>query len=85
MPMTQIAKGAGPITRVNVVSVQPEQQDRRVRPLNAVARRRCGTFRFGLASMRKGLDGRRVVDDARWRSKKDFEARAKNPQAAAHI
>lgn len=86
MPGTKIAKGASPITLINVFSVKPEQQDQLVQMLNDATEK---TMRhipgFVSANIHKSLDGARVANYAQWRTKNDFEAMRKNPQAAEHM
>jgi quinol monooxygenase YgiN len=86
MPTAQIAKGASPITLINVFSVKPEQQDQLVRMLNEAAETTMRRFPgFVSASIHKSLDGTRVVNYAQWRSREDFEAMFSNPRAKEHI
>lgn len=40
---------------------------------------------FVSANIHKSLDKVRVANYAQWRSKEDFEAMLKNPEAAAHM
>ena len=40
---------------------------------------------FVSANIHKSLDGVRVVNYAQWRSREDFEAMGKNPEAQAHM
>jgi heme-degrading monooxygenase HmoA len=40
---------------------------------------------FVSANMHKSLDGQRVANYAQWRSREDFEAMLKNPEALAHM
>jgi heme-degrading monooxygenase HmoA len=86
MPTTQIAKGASPVTLINVFAVKPEQQDQLVRMLNEATQTTMRHITgFVSANIHKSLDGQRVVNYAQWRSKEDFEAMFKNPQATEHM
>jgi heme-degrading monooxygenase HmoA len=40
---------------------------------------------FVSANIHKSLDGVRVANYAQWRSREDFEAMLKNPEAAQHM
>jgi heme-degrading monooxygenase HmoA len=86
MPTTAIAKGASPITLINVFTVKPEDQDKLVTMLNEATEK---TMRnqpgFVSANIHKSLDGLRVANYAQWRTKQDFEAMLKNAEATAHM
>jgi heme-degrading monooxygenase HmoA len=40
---------------------------------------------FISANLHKSLDGKRIVNDAQWRSREDFEAMQKNSEAEPHM
>jgi heme-degrading monooxygenase HmoA len=40
---------------------------------------------FVSAKLHKSLDGTRVVNNAQWRSREEFEAMLDNPEAAVHM
>jgi quinol monooxygenase YgiN len=84
--MSTIALGQGVLTFINVFTVEPDRQQRLVDLLAEAAEQ---TFRhlpgFVSANIHRGLDGRKVVNYAQWRSKADFEAMRANPDARRHI
>jgi quinol monooxygenase YgiN len=86
MPTTQIAKGASPVTLINVFAVEPARQDQLVHMLNEATEKTMRHIAgFVSANIHKSLDGKRVVNYAQWRSREDFEAMFKNPQASEHM
>ncbi len=86
MPTVSITKGASPIALINVFTVRPEDQDKLVKMLNDATER---TMRhqpgFVSASFHKSLDGVRVANYAQWKTREDFEAMLKNPEATEHM
>lgn len=84
--MTQIVEGLSPVVLINVFTVVPERQDELVGLLveatETTVRHIPG---FISANIHKSLDGTRVTNYAQWRSKEDFEAMLKNPEAVRHM
>ena len=84
--MTTISEHSDCVTLINVFTVEPGQQGKLVKMLDQaterVMRRQPG---FVSANIHASLDGRKVANYAQWRSKADFEAMQKNPEAAAHM
>ncbi|HYV00299.1 MAG TPA: antibiotic biosynthesis monooxygenase family protein [Pyrinomonadaceae bacterium] len=84
--MVTISKGNQVVTLVNVFTVDPENQQRLVDMLvEATEQTMKGLVGFVSASIHKSLDGVRVANYAQWRSREDFEAMLKNPEATAHM
>ena len=83
--MTSITP-APTLTLINTFTVAPEHQAELIRLLDAatesVMKRQPG---FISANIHRSLDGKRVVNYAQWRSKADFEAMQKNPEAGRHM
>ena len=83
---TQIMAAAPYVTLINIFTVEPENQDRLVGLLlqatDTVMKKIPG---FVSANIHKSLDGVRVANYAQWRSREDFEAMLKNPQAQQHM
>lgn len=84
--MVTISKENDVATLVNVFTVEPENQQRLVDMLlEATEQTMKGLPGFVSASIHKSLDGVRVANYAQWRSREDFEAMLKNPDATAHM
>lgn len=83
---TTIRAGAPLMTLVNVFTVQPERQqdlvDLLVEATEGVMRRMPG---FVSANIHRSYDGCRVVNYAQWRSREDFNAMLRDPQARPHM
>lgn len=84
--MALISKTNDVVTLINVFTVDPQNQQRVVDLLaeatEKVMRRLPG---FVSAHIHKSLDGLRVATYAQWRSREDFEAMLKNPEAIPHL
>jgi quinol monooxygenase YgiN len=84
--MTTISKEQDVVTLVNVFTVAPEDQqlllDLLVEATEATMNKQPG---FVSANLHKSLDGRKVVNYAQWKSREDFEAMLKDPEAAVHM
>lgn len=84
--MATIEKGRDVLTLVNVFTVQSEKQEELVDLLIEATER---TMRhqpgFISASIHRSLDGRKVVNYAQWRSREDFEAMTRSPEARPHM
>jgi quinol monooxygenase YgiN len=86
MPSATISTGTSPITLINVFTVEPSKQDELVQLLSDATEKAMKRLPgFVSANIHKSLDGTRVVNYAQWRSKEDFEAMLKNPEAAPHM
>jgi len=86
MPSASINPGASPITLINVFTVAPDKQDELVRLLSEATEKAMKRLPgFVSANIHKSLDGTRVVNYAQWRSKDDFEAMLKSPEAVPHM
>jgi len=84
--MVTISKENDVATLVNVFTVEPENQQRLVEMLlEATEQTMKGLPGFVSASIHRSLDGVRVANYAQWRSREDFEAMLKNPDATAHM
>lgn len=84
--MATIEKGQDILTLINVFTVAPENQQKLV-DLLVEATEQTMRFLPGFisANIHKSYDGRRVVNYAQWRSRKDFEAMLKNQEAKLHM
>ncbi len=84
--MPEISKDNGLATLINVFTVAPEDQQRLVDMLNDATEKTMKHLPgFVSASIHKSLDGVRVANYAQWRSRADFEAMLKNPEAVVHM
>ena len=84
--MSTIEKGNGVLTLINVFTVEPERQNELVKVLiEATEQTMKHLPGFVSANIHRSLDGKKVVNYAQWRSKADFEAMGKNPEAAPHM
>jgi heme-degrading monooxygenase HmoA len=85
-PVTRIAVGQDVVTMINVFAVAPENQQRLIDLLVEGAERVMVT-QPGYVSghVHRSLDGTKVVVYAQWRSREDFQALARNAEAAAHM
>jgi quinol monooxygenase YgiN len=73
-------------TLINVFSVAPDRQQQIADLLiEATARTMRHLPGFISANIHTSLDGRRVVNYAQWRSRDDFEAMLRNPDARPHM
>ena len=74
------------MTLVNVFTVTADRQQELIDLLDEATRK---TMKhqpgFISANIHRSSDGTRVINYAQWRSKADFEAMQKNPEAAAHM
>ena len=84
--MTEIIKGASPVTLINVFTVAPQKADELVRLLDEatdkVMKRQPG---FVSANIHRSFSGTHVTNYAQWRSKEDFEAMQRNPECEEHM
>ena len=84
--MATIGKGREIMTLINVFTVKPEKQqalvDLLIEATDRTMKRQPG---FVSATIRRSLDGTRVVNYAQWRSKRDFDAMRSNPDVQPHM
>ncbi len=84
--MTTISTEQDVLTLVNVFSVAPEDQqhllDVLVEATEGVMNKLPG---FVSANLHKSLDGTKVTNYAQWRTREDFEAMLKHPDAGVHM
>jgi quinol monooxygenase YgiN len=84
--MTTIAKDADVLTLVNIFTVKPDDQEQvsklLIEATEQTMKRLPG---FISATIHRSLDGTKVVNYAQWRSREDFDAMRKNPDARPHI
>jgi heme-degrading monooxygenase HmoA len=86
MSESTISTEASHVTLINVFTVAAENQDRLVRMLVETTEKTMSKVPgFVSANIHKSLDGVRVANYAQWRSKEDFEAMLKNPEAGKHM
>jgi quinol monooxygenase YgiN len=84
--MPTIAKTNKLVTLINVFTVTAADQQKVIDLLvEATEKTMKHLPGFVSASIHKSLDGVRVVNYAQWRSREDFEAMRKNPEAQAHM
>ncbi|MBC7957807.1 MAG: antibiotic biosynthesis monooxygenase [Cytophagales bacterium] len=84
--MSTIEKGNSVLTLINVFTVEPEKQPALVALLiDATEQTMRHMPGFISANIHRSLDGKKVVNYAQWRSKADFEAMTRHPQAAPHM
>lgn len=83
---TRIHTDAVCLTLINVFSVAPERQQELVDLLvHATEHTMQHLPGFISANIHRSHDGRRVVNYAQWRSRKDFETMLSNPAAQPHM
>lgn len=84
--MVTISKSNSVVTLINVFTVNPEDQKKLVDLLlEATETTMKHVPGFVSASIHRSIDGERVVNYAQWKSREDFEAMVKNPEAEAHM
>jgi heme-degrading monooxygenase HmoA len=84
--MTIISSEQDIVTLINVFTVTPDDQERLLDLLAEATESVMNSLPgFVSANLHKGLDGTRVTNYAQWRSREDFEAMLKNPEAIAHM
>ena len=84
--MSAISKDNQVVTLINVFTVEPENQQRLVDMLvEAPEKTMKHVPGFVSASIHKSLDGVRVANYAQWRTREDFEAMLKSPEAQKHM
>lgn len=84
--MIIISKDNKVVTLINVFTVEPEKQQTLVDMLvEATEKTMKHLPGFVSATIHKSADGVRVANYAQWRSREDFEAMLKNPEATTHM
>ena len=84
--MATIASGSDVLTLVKVFTVRPEDQQQLVQLLiDATEQTMKHLPGFVSASIHKSYDGKKVINYAQWRSKKDFEAMMQDPRVKPHM
>jgi quinol monooxygenase YgiN len=84
--MTTISKDNKVVTLINVFTVEPENQQELINLLiEATEKTMKALPGFISANIHRSLDGVRVTNYAQWRTREDFEAMLKNPEATAHM
>jgi heme-degrading monooxygenase HmoA len=73
-------------TLINTFTVEPERQEELVRVLvEATEQVMVRMPGFVSANIHRGLDGTHVANYAQWRTREDFEAMLRNPEAQEHM
>jgi len=84
--MTRIAVDQPLVTLINVFTVAPDRQQQLVDLLNEATRTTMVRLDgFISANIHKSLDGARVTNYAQWRSREDFQAMLRHPEAVPHM
>lgn len=84
--MTTISKENKVVTLIKVFTVKSENQQRLVAVLIEATEKTMRQLPgFVSANIHRSFDGTRVVNYAQWRSREDFEALARNPEARPHM
>ncbi|GAA4994935.1 antibiotic biosynthesis monooxygenase family protein [Actinopolymorpha pittospori] len=74
------------VTVINVFTVEPDNQQMLVELLVQAAQQIMSKQPgYKSARIHRSLDGAKVAVHAQWRSRKDFEGLAGNPEAAVHM
>lgn len=74
------------MTLINVFTVEPENQQKLVDLLVEATEKTMKSLPgFVSANIHKSADSVRVANYAQWRSREDFEAMLKTPEATAHM
>ncbi len=84
--MTVISKKKPLVTLINVFEVDPPNQEKLIDLLVKATEETMNKFPgFISANIHRSLDGSKVVNYAQWRSREDFAAMLKNPDAQKHM
>jgi heme-degrading monooxygenase HmoA len=84
--MATISQSPKVLTLVNVFTVDPAKQQELVDVLiGATGHTMKHMPGFISASIHKSYDGTKVVNYAQWKSREDFEAMTRNPDAIPHM
>lgn len=83
---TTIAKEKNVATLINVFTVKPENQKQLVDMLAEATEKTMQHLPgFVSVNIHTSLDGTRVVNYVQWRTREDFQAMLKNPEAQVHM
>ena len=84
--MSTISKDNKVVTLVNVFTIAPENQQRLVDVLTDATEQTMKHLPgFVSANIHSSFDGTRVINYAQWRTREDFEAMQKDPDAGPHM
>ena len=84
--MATISSNPKLTTLVNIFTVDPGKQQQLVDTLVEATERTMKRMPgFVSASIHKSYDGTKVINYAQWKSREDFEAMARNPEAVPHM
>ncbi len=84
--MVTIREGKEPYTLVNVFQVEPANQEALTNLLQQATESAMRHLPgFISATIHRSYDGRRVVNYVQWRSREDYEAMQRNPEATPHM
>lgn len=84
--VSTIRAGAPVITLINVFTVEPARQRELLDVLvDATERRMRHLPGFVSANMHRSDDGRHVVNYAQWRTREDYDAALRDPEAGVHM
>ena len=84
--MTIISTEQDVVTLINVFTVAPEDQQRLLDLLIEATEEVMNELPgFLSANLHKSLDGTKITNYAQWRSREDFEAMLKHPDAVVHM
>lgn len=83
--MVTIEPGRDVFTLVNVFAVQPDRQQQLIDLLAEASETMKEIPGFVSATLHRSYDGKYVVNYAQWRSREDFDAMQRNPQALPHM
>ena len=76
----------GPVTLINVFTVEPENQQRLIDLLTEITERSvCHAPGFLSARLHRSLDGTKVTMVAEWRSRVDYEAMRADPTSRPYL
>jgi len=84
--MAEISTSPKILTLINVFTVEPAMQQKLVDVLvDATEKTMKRMPGFISASIHKSFDGGKVVNYAQWKSREDFEAMTRHPEAGPHM
>jgi heme-degrading monooxygenase HmoA len=84
--MATISPGSNILTLINVFTVDPAMQPKLAQALiDATVKTMKQMPGFISASIHKSFDGTKVINYAQWKSRADFEAMTRHPDAIPHM
>ena len=83
--MATISNNSKILTLVNVFTVDPAQQQKLVDTLIEATQKTMKHMRGFISASIKSFDGSKVINYAQWKSREDFEAMTRNPEAIPHM